>query len=107
MNKDNPEDNCLCDNHNMDFFENDIITLIDEKGVEREFEALDYLENSCGKFYALAPNFELEDASIKTDETYFIFEIVNNGEDDELVEVNDEKLLSKLSAEFEKRLGML
>ena len=39
----------------------DIVTLIDDEGIEREFEVLDFIENSQGKFYALMPNFDLPD----------------------------------------------
>ena len=54
----------------------DIVTLVDDEGVEREFEVLDciIIEDSKRKFYALMPNFELEDSDLDDDEvTYFIF----------------------------------
>ena len=57
-----------------DNFSSDIVTLIDDEGIEREFEVLDYIENQKGKFYALMPNFKLEDENLAEDETYFIFE---------------------------------
>ena len=92
---------------NMDFFDNDIITLTDEDGIEREFEALDYFEDDRGKFYALTPNFELEEEGFIPKETYFIFEIVNKDGEEELVEIEDERLLEEISEEFEKRLGII
>lgn len=92
---------------NMDFFDNDIITLTDEDGIEREFEALDYFEDNRGKFYALTPNFELEEEGFIPEETYFIFEIVNKDGEEELVEIEDERLLEEISEEFEKRLGII
>lgn len=92
---------------NMDFFDNDIITLTDEDGIEREFEALDYFEDDRGKFYALTPNFELEEEGFIPEETYFIFEIVNKDGEEELVEIEDERLLEEISEEFEKRLGII
>ena len=51
----------------------DIVTLIDDEGIEREFEVLDFIENSQGQFYALMPNFELSDETLNSEETYFIF----------------------------------
>ena len=92
---------------NMDFFDNDIITLTDEDGIEREFEALDYFEDDRGKFYALTPNFELEEEGFIPEETYFIFEIVNTDGEEELVEIEDETVLEEISEEFEKRLGII
>ena len=85
----------------------DIVTLVDDEGIEREFEVLDFIENSDGRFYALMPNFELPDETLNKDETYFLFEIIDGDGEEQLVEVDDEELLDKLSEEFEKRLGNL
>ena len=83
----------------------DIVTLIDDEGVEREFEVLDFIENSQGKFYALMPNFELSDETLNSDDTYFIFEVIEENGEEQLVEVDDDVLLDNLSKEFERRLG--
>lgn len=85
----------------------DTVTLIDDEGVEREFEVLDciIMEDSKRKFYALMPNFELEGVDLSDDEEiYFIFEMVEKDSKEELVEVEDEDLLSELSEQFEERL---
>lgn len=100
-------DDTTKNSEDIDFFENDIITLTDEDGIEREFEALDYFEDDRGKFYALTPNFELEEEGFIPGETYFIFEVVNTNSEEELVEIEDEQLLEEISAEFEKRLGII
>ncbi len=83
----------------------DIVTLVDDEGVEREFEVLDFIENKQGRFYALMPNFELSDEFLNKEETYFIFEIKEENGEEQLVEVDDDKLLDDLSEEFERRLG--
>ena len=63
------------------------------------------IEDSKRKFYALMPNFELEDVDLSDDEAiYFIFEMVEKNDKEELVEVEDEDLLSELSEQFEERL---
>ena len=85
----------------------DIVTLVDDEGVEREFEVLDciIIEDSKRKFYALMPNFELEDADLDYDEvTYFIFEMIEEDGEEQLVEVEDDDLLDELSKQFEERL---
>ncbi len=74
-------------------FSSDIVTLIDDEGIEREFEVLDFIENSRGKFYALMPNFELPDEELNSEGTYFIFEIVEENGEEQLVEVDDDMLL--------------
>ena len=85
----------------------DIVTLVDDEGVEREFEVLDFIENGKGRFYALMPNFELPDNDLNADETYFIFEIIEQDGEDQLFEVEDDELLEELSEEFERRLGSI
>ena len=85
----------------------DIVTLVDDEGVEREFEVLDciIIEDSKRKFYALMPNFELEDSDLDDDEvTYFIFEMIEEDGEEQLVEVEDDDLLDELSKQFEERL---
>lgn len=83
----------------------DMVTLVDDEGVEREFEVLDFIENLKGRFYALMPNFELPDQTLGNEETYFIFEIIEENGEEQLVEVDDDVLLDELSEEFERRLG--
>ncbi len=86
----------------------DIVTLVDDEGVEREFEVLDCIvvEDSKRKFYALMPNFELEDADLNDEEaTYFIFEMIEEDGEEQLVEVDDDDLLDELSEQFEERLA--
>ena len=83
----------------------DIVTLIDDEGIEREFEVLDFIENSQGRFYALMPNFELSDETLNSEETYFIIEFIEENGEEQLVEVDDDILLDNLSKEFERRLG--
>lgn len=83
----------------------DMVTLVDDEGVEREFEVLDFIENSKGRFYALMPNFELPESNLNEEETYFIFEIVEENGEEQLIEVDDDELLDELSFEFERRLG--
>ena len=85
----------------------DIVTLVDDEGVEIEFEVLDCIvaEDSKRKFYALMPNFELEDTNLNDEEvTYFIFEMIEEDGEEQLVEVEDDDLLDELSGQFEERL---
>lgn len=87
---------------NEDFAE-DTITLIDDEGIEREFEILDSIENENGRFYALLPNFELPDDAPDKDDTYFIFEVIDEGGEEQLAELEDNDLLDELAEIFERR----
>ena len=87
-------------------FSADLITLIDDEGVEREFEILDYIENEQGRFYALVPNFELpEGFDGDSSGTYFIFEVIDEDSEEQLAEVEDDKLLDELAEIFESRFN--
>ncbi len=81
----------------------DVITLVDDEGIEKEFIVLDFVENEKGRFYALLPNFELPDKNLNKDETYFIFEIVEENGEEQLSEVEDENLLEELAQRFETK----
>ncbi len=83
----------------------DTVTLIDDDKVEREFEVLDFIENSQGRFYALMPRFEIPDVGMDNEEIYFIFKIVEEDGEEQLLEVTDKDLLNDLSKQFEGRIG--
>lgn len=105
-----------------DDFPLDIITLVDDDNVAREFEVLDFIQEFGRKFYALTlktgspeennlnNNAELDETgssqgNCSEDNLYFIFEVVEKNGKEELVEVDDDKLLDELSKKFETRLG--
>ena len=86
-------------------FEADLITLIDDEGQEHEFEIIDELENDDGHFMALVPTQpDPEDASAEA-ETYYIFEVVDEGGEEQLQEVEDDALLDALANIFETRFN--
>ena len=60
----------------------DLITLIDDEGVEHEFEILDEIDNDDGVFYALLPTFDDPQSELESEGTYYIFEVIEeDGED--------------------------
>ena len=81
----------------------DLITLVDEDGENHEFQILDAIETDDGRFVALLPNFEQEGINPEEDGTYFIFEVIVEDGEEELVEINDEQLLDGLAEIFESR----
>lgn len=81
-------------------FEANLISLIDDNGDEYEFEILDEIDYNDGHYLALMPLFELPDGD--AEETYMIFEAIDEDSDAQLVEVEDEALLDELAAIFEK-----
>lgn len=79
----------------------DLITLLDDEGKEHEFEILDVVENEDGTFYALLPYDSSK--SLDSDETYYIFEVLDQDGEQILAEVENDELLDKLANTFEAR----
>lgn len=86
-------------------FTADLITLIDDDGIEHSFEILDVLENDDGCFYALLPqkNSSTEGSIDRPDDSdsYYIFEAIYENGEQVLAEVEDDVLLKKLADSFE------
>lgn len=86
-------------------FEADLLTLIDDEGVEHEFEIIDELENDDGHFMALVPTVQdAEDPSADA-ETYYIFEVVEIDGEEQLQEIDDDDLLNQIADIFENRFN--
>ena len=85
----------------------DLITLIDDEGVEHAFEILDEIDNDDGVFYALLPTFDDPQSELESEGTYYIFEVIEEDGEEQLAEVEDDELLDKLAAIFESRFEEL
>ena len=85
----------------------DLITLIDDEGVEHEFEILDEIDNDDGVFYALLPTFDDPQSELESEGTYYIFEVIEEDGEEQLAEVEDDELLDKLADIFESRFEEL
>ncbi len=81
-------------------FEMDIITLIDDDDNEHEFEVIDEIDIEDGHFLALVPT---QPGELTEPDTYYVFEIVDEDGEEQLMEVEDEDLLNKVSDIFESR----
>lgn len=81
-------------------YEADLITLLDDEGNEHEFEVIDEIDSDDGHFLALVPTQSL--SAVEPD-TYYIFEVVEEDGEEQLMEVEDEELLDKLAEQFESR----
>lgn len=91
-------------NEEFESFEPDLISLLDEDGNEYEFEILDEIDFKDSHFYALMPLFDLPEQDIESENTYMIFEAVEdeNGEP-QLAEIEDDSLIDELAEIFESR----
>lgn len=92
------------ENENEDI---ELITLVDDDHVEHTFEIIDALEYEGDSYYALLPVYDDEEDQQEDEGEYYIFQTVEEDGDEFLLEVEDDALLDKLAAEFEKRFDEL
>ena len=89
-------------NNDMENYEADLVSLLDDEGNEYEFEILDEIDYKDGHYYALMPLFDLPEQGIDSESTYMIFEVVEDEDGEpQLAEIEDEDLLDEVAAIFE------
>lgn len=84
-------------------FSADLITLVDEDGVEHNFEIMDVIQENGTEYYALSPAFDNGEDLLNDSGEYFILEVIEEDGEEQLAEVIDEELRSRLSRIFEQR----
>lgn len=84
-------------------YEADLITLLDDDGKEHEFEIIDEIEDDEGHYIALVPTMQDPDNLSVEPDTYYIFEIVEEDGEEQLMEVEDDETLDRLAEIFESR----
>lgn len=86
----------------------DLLSLLDDEGVEHNFEILDAVEDDEGRrFLALLPQFDEPQKAVDSDGVYYIFEVFEEDGEEQLAEVEDEDLANELAAIFEERFAAL
>jgi len=87
--------------------EADILTLVDDEGVEHSFELLDVLEEGERKFLAMIPYFESAEESMEDSGELIIFEAIMEEDEEVLATIEDDDLFDRISAVFMERLADL
>lgn len=92
-------------NENEEYNETNIISVIDEDGVEHTFEELDRIELDGDEYIALLPQYDKEEEILDSDGELIILK--TSYEDDEfyLEPIEDDALFDKLGRMFEDRLS--
>lgn len=90
----------------MDELDNsvDILTLVDEDGVEHEFEIADVLELEDDSYMALIPCPQNPDEVLDDSGELVVLKVVGEGEEEFLEPISDEEEFNRVSAIFMKRL---
>ena len=84
----------------------DLVSVVDEKGVEHTFEELDRIETDEGKFIALLPVYDEAEEILDSDGELIILQ-VKEEEDGELYlePIEDDDLFDEIGKLFEERLA--
>lgn len=86
----------------------DIVSVVDEEGVEHTFEELDRIETDEGRFVALLPIYDDAEEIIDSDGELIILSVVEDEDGETYLEpIEDEDLFNEIGNIFEERLADL
>ena len=85
----------------------DIVSVIDEDGVEQTFEELDRIETDDGRYVALLPVYDDAEDIIDDDGEIIILQVEEENGETYLCPIEDEKKFDEVGRLFEDRLANL
>ena len=95
----------MVDNYDENFG-NNIVSVVDEEGVEHTFEELDRIETDDGRYIALLPIYDEAEEILDGDGELIILSVVEDEDGETYLEpIEDEALFSEIGAIFEERLA--
>ncbi|MBQ6171059.1 MAG: DUF1292 domain-containing protein [Clostridia bacterium] len=89
----------------MDDYGPDIVTVIDEDGVEHEFEVLDRIETDDSKYVAMIPFFSGEEELLDDSGELIILRAIEENDETVLEPIEDEDEFNEIGQIFEERLS--
>ena len=97
----------MADNiNNENEFNPDLISVVDENGVEHVFEELDRIETDDGRYVALLPVYEDAEEILDDDGELIILQVVEDADGETYLEpIEDDKLFDEIGKIFEDRLA--
>ena len=92
----------------MDKYGNDIVTVVDDDGIEHEFEVLDRIETDDNKKYiALTPFFENAEDMLNDSGELIILRVIEEEGETVLEPIEDDKEFDEIGEIFQERLSEL
>ena len=86
-------------------FDMDIVSVVDDDGVEHSFEELDRIETEEGrKYVALLPVYDDEAEILDDDGDVLILKVIEEDGESYLIQIEDEKEFNEIGNIFEDRL---
>lgn len=87
-------------------FGNNIVSVVDEEGVEHTFEELDRIETDDGRYIALLPIYTEAEEILDGDGELIILSVVEDEDGETYLEpIEDEALFNEIGEIFEERLA--
>lgn len=97
----------MADNFNENYG-NDLISVVDEEGVEHTFEELDRIETDDGRYVALLPVYTEAEEILDGDGELIILSVIEDEDGETYLEpIEDEELFDEIGQIFEERLADL
>lgn len=94
----------MSNNENKEF-NPDIVSVVDENGVEHIFEELDRIETDEGRFVALLPVYDEAEEILDDDGELIILSVIEDEDGETYLEpIEDDDLFNKIGKLFEERL---
>ncbi len=81
-----------------------ILSLTDEEGTEYEFEVLDDIDCEDNRYLALQPVYDDAKAILEDSGELVILKVISEGEEDSLVEIEDDDEYEEIASIFIDRL---
>ncbi len=85
-------------------FNPDLVSVVDEDGVEHVFEELDRIETDDGRYIALLPVYDEADEIIYDDGEIIILKVEEEDGEIFLAPIEDQKVFDEIGKIFEERL---
>lgn len=86
-------------------FGNDIVSVVDENGVQHQFEVLDAIETDEGRYVALTPVYDDPAEAVADDGELIVLKVVEENGEDLLVPIEDDDEFDEIAEIFEERLA--
>ena len=83
----------------------DLVSVVDEDGVEHTFEELDRIETDEGKFIALLPVYDEAEEILDSDGELIILQVKDEYGELYLEPIEDDNIFDKIGKLFEERLA--
>jgi|GEM_PF-42575 len=83
----------------------DVITMVDEDGVEHDFEIADVLEDEGSYYMALIPVFDTAEELLDDTGDLIVLKVVAEGAQEYLETIDDEAEFNRISGMFMERLS--